>query len=163
MVNKLLIPGLLAVMLCVAPMLHATQIGEKIPNFSIITVDGDAVDSDKIVGEKSLFLVFWATWCPNCKREIPHINELAKKFGSKGMEFLAVNVGVNDSEKKVRKYIKKYAMGYPVFFDKDSILTKGFKVTGTPTIIIADKNGIVRYRGVSPPEDLATHFADLNK
>lgn len=164
----LLMAVLLAAIFLISPSLHATNIGEQMPAFTITTLDGALIESGEIIGNKPLFLVFWATWCPNCKREIPHINKLAEEFGpqggkGKGMEFLGINVGVNDSEKKVRRYAKKYTMDYPIYFDKDSNLTKRFKVQGTPTIIIVDKSGIVRYRDVSPPEDLAAHFADLNK
>ncbi len=165
---KILLAVFLTTMSFVVPPLHATNIGEQIPAFEVTTLDGTVMDSSKIIGKKPLFLVFWATWCPNCKREIPHINQLAEEFGpqsgkTNGMEFLGVNVGVNDSEKKVRRYAKKYTMDYPIFFDNDSSLTQRFHVSGTPTIIIVDKSGIVRYRDVSPPEDLASHFADLNK
>ncbi len=165
---KMLMAIFLTTMFIVAPSLHATSTGEQLPNFKVTTLDGTMMESEKIVGKSPLFLVFWATWCPNCKREIPHINQLVEEFGSKGgkgrgMEFLGVNVGVNDSEKKVRRYAKKYAMDYPIYFDKDSSLTKRFKVSGTPTIIIVDKSGIVRYRDVSPPEDLENHLEDLSK
>ncbi len=166
--NKILMAVIFAAIALVVPSLHAANIGEQMPAFEVTTLDGTVMESGEIIGNKPLFLVFWATWCPNCKREIPHINKIAKEFGAKGgegktMEFLGVNVGVNDSLKKVRRYAKKYTMDYPIYFDKDSSLTKMFKVSGTPTIIIVDKSGIVRYRDVSPPKDLAAHFADLNK
>ena len=165
---KLLMAVLFAAIFLVSPSLHAANIGEQMPAFKVTTLDGTLMESEEITGNRPLFLVFWATWCPNCKREIPHINKLAEEFGlkggkGKGMEFLGVNVGVNDSEKKVRRYVKKYTMDYPIYFDNNSNLTKMFKVSGTPTIIIVDKSGIVRYRDVSPPEDLAAHFANLNK
>ena len=166
--NKIVLAVLLTIMAFLVPPLHAANIGQKMPAFEVTTLDGTVMESGKIIGNKPLFLVFWATWCPNCKREIPNINQLSEEFGPKarngeGMEFLGVNVGVNDSLRKVRRYAKKYTMDYPIYFDKDSSLTKRFKVSGTPTVIIVDKSGTVRYRDVSPPEDLASHFEDLNK
>ena len=143
--------------------LHAVEIGEQIPSFSLTTLDGKAMASENIVGKQALFLVFWATWCPLCKDEIPHINEMAAEFTPKGMLFLGVNVGVNDSEKKIRRYAEKYNMQYPLYFDKGSELTKQFTVKGTPTVIIVDKSGIVRYRDFVAPKDLGTHFDMLNK
>jgi len=143
--------------------LEAGQVGEPMPSFKLTTLDGTVIDSAGIIGEKPVFLVFWATWCPNCKREIPHINELSEKFASQGMLFLGVNVGINDSEAKVRRYAEKFQIEYPVYFDKGSQLTRKFKVSGTPTVIIVDKSGIIRYRDVAPPADLSTHFDELNK
>lgn len=163
MILRALIPLLGTIMLCAATLLNAAQVGDSIPSFNITTVDGKTLDSSRIVGEHPLFLVFWATWCPNCKREIPHIKQLEKQFSPEGMEFLAINVGVNDSLKKVGKYIKKHDITYPVFFDNDSVVTRDFKVSGTPTVIIADKSGTVRYRDVGPPDDLAKHFEELSR
>lgn len=143
--------------------LNAAEIGEQIPPFSITTLNGDVIDSSNIIGKQPIFLVFWATWCPICKEKIPHINEMAAKFVPKGMLFLGINAGVNDSEKKVRRYAEKYNMEYPLYFDKGSELTKKFKVSGIPTIIIVDKSGVVRYRDASPPDDLIANFDALNK
>ncbi|MEN8189222.1 MAG: TlpA disulfide reductase family protein [Thermodesulfobacteriota bacterium] len=154
---------LIAVAMFFIPLsLEAAEIGEPMPSFKLTTLDGEVIDSTALIGEKPIFMVFWATWCPNCKREIPHINKMAEEFGPKGMVFLGVNVGVNDSEKKVRRYAEKYKMHYPLYFDEGSLLTRKFKVSGTPTVIIVDKNGIVRYRDVSPPADLLIHFDALN-
>jgi peroxiredoxin len=143
--------------------LEAAQVGEQMPSFSITTLDGKVIDSSTIIGKKPVFLIFWATWCPNCKSEIPHINEMTEEFGSQGMIFLGINVGVNDSIKKVRRYAEKYQIRYPLYFDEESQLTRKFKVAGTPTVIIIDKSGIIRYRNVAPPPDLLAHFDELNK
>ncbi len=161
-IKKWSLPLLLGMIL--SPMaLQAVEVGEKMPSFSITTLNGEVIDSKDIVGKKPVLFVFWATWCPNCKEEIPHINEMAAEFGPKGMLFLGVNVGVNDSAKKVRRYAKKYKMQYPLYFDEGSKLTKTFKVSGTPTVIIVDKKGVVRYRDIAPPADLLTHFDKLNE
>ncbi len=143
--------------------LQAADVGDEMPSFSITTLAGKVVKSSNLIGKKPVFFVFWATWCPNCKAEIPHINEMAKEFTPLGMEFIGVNVGVNDSEKKVERFAKKYQIQYPLYFDKGSQLTRKFKVSGTPTVIIVDKGGIIRYRGVTPPQDLAPNFDELNK
>ncbi len=79
------------------------------------------------------------------------------------MEFIGINVGVNDSEEKIRRFAEKYKMNYPIYFDKGSSLTREFKVNGTPTVIIVDKSGIVRYRGVAAPLNLDVYFPELNK
>jgi peroxiredoxin len=143
--------------------LQAAQVGEVMPSFSLTTLDGKVIESSDLIGNNPTFLVFWATWCPNCEAEIPHINEMAEEFGPKGMVFLGVNVGVNDSLKKVNRYAEKYNIRYPLYFDEGSTLTRKFKVAGTPTVIIVDKSGIIRYRGVAPPPDLLTHFDALNQ
>jgi peroxiredoxin len=76
---------------------------------------------------------------------------------------LAINVGINDSEARAKRYAKKYKISYPVAFDEESRVTKLFNVQGTPTIIITDRRGIVRYRSGAYPDDLAEHFESLIK
>ena len=60
-------------------------IGDFAPDFSLKTMDGVAVNMSELKGKKPLLLVFWATWCPNCKNEIPKINKLYNQFKQKGL------------------------------------------------------------------------------
>lgn len=140
---------------------YTAYVGDIAPQFQIRTLSNKVVDSGALKGEKPMVLIFWATWCPECKKEIPAITQLHKEFEPKGMEILAVDVGINDSEAKVKKYIEKYKVSYPVAFDQGAQITKKFKVQGTPTIIIVDKNGVVRYRGAHIPDDLASYYSQL--
>ena len=139
----------------------AAFVGDNAPLFKIKTMSGTIVDTNALKGEKPIAIIFWATWCPECKKEIPQINALHEQFKTKGLEILAMNVGINDSEARVKKYIEKYKLSYPVAFDKGAKITKQFNVQGTPTVIILDQNGIVRYRGAHIPDDLAAHYSQL--
>ncbi len=140
---------------------HALAVGDKVPDYSFSTLDGGRVDAADISGTNAVMMVFWATWCPHCKEEIPDINKLHKKYGPKGLKVVGVNVGVNDSAKRVKKYMKKYKIGYPVAYDKGSVVTKSFGVQGTPTVIIIDRKGTMRYRSHALPKDLGEHFDSL--
>ncbi|MFH1156158.1 MAG: TlpA disulfide reductase family protein [Pseudomonadota bacterium] len=139
----------------------AAEVGEESPEFQFRTLDGVHVRFCDLKGEKPVFLVFWATWCRSCKEEVPAINELYEKFASKGMEFLAVGVGINDSETRVKKFASKHNLSYPVAFDPDGMESKKFGVLGTPTILVIDKGGVIRYRASIVPEDLERHFSSL--
>ncbi|MBI5248749.1 MAG: TlpA family protein disulfide reductase [Desulfomonile tiedjei] len=139
------------------------EVGDPVPGFETKSLEGKSISSDSIKGKNSLFLVFWATWCENCKKEIPRLKEIYSTYVPKGMTFLAINTSVNDSLKKAKRYVEKYEIPYPVIFDSGSEITKRFAVRGTPTIIIVDKQGIIRYRSADLPGDLAEHFEALMK
>ncbi len=141
----------------------AASVGDAVPEFVLTGLDGTEYRSDSIIGEKPLMLVFWATWCPNCKKEIPDLKKIHADFKPKGLEFIAVNVGKNDSADKAKRYIKKYEIQYPAAFDNGGKITKRFKVRGIPTIIIVDKSGIVRYRSTGMPDDLEKRFDSLTE
>ncbi|MCP4353460.1 MAG: TlpA family protein disulfide reductase [Desulfobacterales bacterium] len=161
--NKNLLIITLAILFIWSGTDFAANVGEKSPDFVLKTIDGTEFRSEEIKDRKPLFLVFWATWCPVCKKEIPKVKDIHAAFQPKGLDVLAINVGVNDSLAKTKRYANKYKMSYPVSFDEGSKVTKSFKVQGTPTVIIVDRRGIVRYRSAEIPDDLEKHYEDLIK
>ena len=134
-----------------------TNVGDIAPDFSITTLDNQTFRLKAWQGKKAVYLIFWATWCPNCKLEIPKLTKLSQSLKDK-MHFLAINAGINDSVKKVKRYQQKYPMNYPIAFDQGSPVSKLFKVVGTPTQIIIDINGIIRYRSPDVAEDIQNHL-----
>lgn len=139
----------------------AVEVGDAAPDFEIKTEAGKLFRMEEVKGKSPVFLVFWATWCPVCKEEIPKLKEIYSTFKPRGMDFLAINVGINDSQKKVVRYVKKYGIDYPVAFDSGSKITKLYGVMGTPTIMIVDRSGFVKFKGAVVPDDLGDHFDNL--
>ncbi len=141
----------------------AMGVGDRVPKFDMVQLDGTKIGSENIIGNNPILLVFWATWCPNCKKEIPALKKIYKEFNPKGLKMLAVNVGVNDTRAKTIKYKDKYKIDYPVVFDTGSRFTRSVNVQGVPTVIVVDKKGIVRYRSYVVPDDIGKNFDDLMK
>jgi peroxiredoxin len=151
----------LLLLLLEAGYVRAADVDDPAPGFKLETLDGQQVKYDDIRGNKPLFIVFWATWCPVCKEEVPALKSLYGQFKDRGLEFLAVNVGINDSAKKAARYVDKYGITYPVAFDNGSAVTKKYGVMGTPTIVIVDRGGTIRYFSAAVPTDLGDHFDSL--
>lgn len=131
--------------------LQAAQVGEKAPSFKVEDVNGKIVDLSSFKGKKAVWLVFWATWCPNCKEEIPALKKLYENYNDK-VELIGVNVGVNDSVKRTKRYIEKYELPYTVIFSND--IAKKYNIMGTPTQVVIDINGNVAFDGTNVPHDL---------
>jgi thiol-disulfide isomerase/thioredoxin len=125
-------------------------VGDKVPAFQATTIDGQKVSLDNPHSEKPLFIVFWATWCPFCEEAIPRLKEIYSAYNPKDLTFLAINPGVNDSLRKTRLYVEKNHIPYPVVYDEGGVISKSFGINGVPTIIIVDKNDIVRHRDGIP-------------
>lgn len=140
---------------------QALTVGDPVPDFEITTLGGEVFSTSDFKGKNSMFLVFWATWCPSCRVDIKNYELIHSTFGPKGMKVLAVNPGVNDSLDRVKRYAKKYRISYPVAFDATGKLKKEFGLLGAPTIFIVDKKGIVRYRDATIPTELPAHFDAL--
>jgi peroxiredoxin len=71
----------------------------------------------------------------------------------KKIEIITINVGHNETEEKAAKFVKRTGLNYPVIFDKNSTITKQYKVYGVPTVIIADTGGSIVYRQYSVPTE----------
>ena len=60
---------------------------------------------------KIIFLNFWATWCPPCKKEIPAFIELQKAYGEQGLQFIGAAI---DDDEAVMEYAKQMGINYPL-------------------------------------------------
>lgn len=134
---------------------QAWEIGDPAPDFRLRTFSGQQISSSTLSG-KPLLLVFWNTWCVNCQRELVELERLEKTFGPQRLNILAINTGINDSERKARDYIHQHAYSFAAGFDQDFAIGQAYQVRGVPTVCLIDSGGIVRYRQASLPDDLAT-------
>lgn len=135
-----------------------TSIGDAAPDFQLEGVDGAPVTLADLQGQPAV-IVFWTAWCPVCREEAPHINELAAQFEPRGVRVLGINI--KDSQARTEAGIKDFGIRYPVLRDADATTARRYKVTGTPTIVFLNKQGVVRYFGNSLPRDFAERLDAL--
>ena len=137
------------------------EVGEPVADFTVQTFDGITFSRAALAG-KPIMLIFWNTWCPVCREELPKINRLAERFGPGKAAILAVNTGLNDSEGKARAYWKKFGYVIPVGFDHSFEIGKAFKVRGVPTVFLVDSKGIVRYKNSVLPDNIEERIEKLS-
>jgi len=125
--------------------------GQKIIIFSGKDLTGNTIDLSQLIGKKPVMVAFWASWCPTCREEAPKINRLYEKYHKQGMEFIGINVGYNDSVTKAKAFVKQTGVTFPVIFDKRGKISRMFAVQGVPTVFVADRNGVVRFKNYGLP------------
>lgn len=125
--------------------------------FSLPGLDDKTVSSADFRG-KVLIVDIWGTWCPPCRREIPHFVSLYKKYHDKGLEIVGINyeqVAENqDPRPMIASFAKANEMPYPCVIgdDKTKAQVRGFE--GFPTTLYLDRAGQVRAMVVGfNPED----------
>ncbi len=133
------------------------KIGQKAPDFTLKTIEGDEVTLSDNFGKKVVMLEFWATWCNICKKEIPHLIKTYDRFREKGFELLAITLQ-SGSKEEIRRTAKKYEINYPILIDEDlKVATKVYGLSGPiPLKVIIGCDGKVKYSHVGdypPGED----------
>ena len=87
---------------------------------------------------KVVLVNFWATWCPPCRKEMPDLETLYARFGSKGF----VVLGISDEEAaKVEPFIRERKMSFPVLLDPGRKVNDAFVVDGIPKSFVYDREG----------------------
>jgi peroxiredoxin len=124
------------------------------PNFQLPDLNGTTVDFAKIKGQKPVLLYFWASWCSYCMAVRPAVVDLRNAVPQNDLEILAINVGVNESLEKVKRYQQAHPAPFTVLYDADSKVVHQYQVQGIPLFVLLDKSGAVKYRGNELPPNL---------
>jgi thiol-disulfide isomerase/thioredoxin len=131
-------------------------VGMRAPDATLEMLDGQHVALASLIGQRPVYLKFWATWCKPCREQMPHLEAAYKKYGDRVAVF-AVDLGLNDAMDTVRAFRSEPALTVPVAFDGDGSLAERFRVMVTPQHILIDRSGVVRFVGheASPELDRA--------
>jgi peroxiredoxin len=135
-----------------------TAVGDIAPDFELAAMNGSRLKRADLNGQPAV-LIFWTAWCPVCKEEAPEFNELAAQFATRGVRVIGINI--QDSVARTEAGIKEFGIQYTVARDPDAAVTRRYKVTGTPTIVLIDRNGVVRYFGNELPLDYASRLVSM--
>ena len=124
------------------------SIGTPAPDFALKDLHGK---TDRLSDQKGhvVLIDFWATWCPPCKRELPHIQRAYDRYKEKGLVVLTINLDLRRDT--VAYYMSENGYTFPVLLS-DGEVQLAYNVRGIPTLYIIDEEGIVRFyqRGIKP-------------
>lgn len=88
---------------------------------------------------KVVFLNFWATWCPDCRIEMPSMEKLHARFKSKN--FAMVTINLKESPERVHNFFSTYKLTFTGLLDPNGKITSKMAIRALPTTLIIDKNG----------------------
>ncbi len=107
------------------------------PEFTLKDLSGKTWTFAELRG-KVVLVNFWATWCPPCRKELPDLETLYGRFGSKGL----VVLGISDEEAaKVEPFIREHKVSFPVLLDPGRKVNEIFVVEGIPKSFVYDREG----------------------
>jgi thiol-disulfide isomerase/thioredoxin len=129
------------------------KVGSKAPAVVIADLDGKPVDLAQYVGRKAYMLEFWATWCSVCEELLPKVKAAHAAYGSQ-VEFLGVNVTVNQTRERVQRYLERHDPPFRTLYDEQGVAARAYDVPITSYIVIVDAQGKVAYTGTGADQDI---------
>lgn len=96
---------------------------------------------------KTIFLNFWATWCPPCRAEMPDIQKLYETYDREGEEALIVlgvaapQMGQEKTEEEIQAFLEENGYTYPVLMDTTGELFYSYGIQAFPTTFMIDRDG----------------------
>lgn len=118
-------------------------------DFTLPDLDGNDVRLSSLKGNVVL-VDFWATWCPPCKVEIPHLITLYETYKEKGLIVLGVGL---DDEQKLKDFAEEHHITYPILIGTKDLAQK-YRITGIPTTYLIDKKGKIGFKQIGFREGL---------
>jgi peroxiredoxin len=127
--------------------------GNPAPDFELTTLGGETIRLSDYKGKK-VILNFWATWCPPCKAEMPHMQSFYEKNKDSGIEIVAVNLTSADKGKtEIENFIIEYGLTFKVPLDTKGSIGTQYQAFSIPTSYIIDTKGIITKKIVGPMDE----------
>jgi thiol-disulfide isomerase/thioredoxin len=121
-----------------AQMIAAKQ-GEQLPTLTL-----NYLGKQPELTGKPLLVEFWATWCPPCRKSIPHLNEIYAKYKAQGLQVIGIT---DENEAIVEKFQKQIPMDYDVAINTPQSVYQQFGIQAIPTAFLVDKSGKIVWTG----------------
>ena len=116
-----------------------------LPDITLKTFDGQPVALNSLRG-KPVLVVFWASTCGPCIRELPNLIALHDEYADKGLEIVGIVIYYNDPD-EAYAMVQERGIPYRILLDKDKQATYAFRnVHYTPTTFLVAPSGRIVYR-----------------
>ena len=131
----------LASLLCVTSADAGLTEGDAVEPFSLEKGGGGTFEYPADAKGKVIFLNFWASWCPECKIELPELVEVREKYRDRPFVLLAVNM--DRKRKAADKFLQKAGLDIVVLYDNEQKMINAFAPVGVPASYLIGPTGKV--------------------
>ena len=126
---------------------YATELvkaGTVAPDFKMKTMDGKTFKLSQLKG-KTVVLDFWASWCPDCRKDAPEVVRMYKEYAPQGVEFVGVSMDTDVAA--WRKACEQFGITFTQVSElrnfKETDIAKAYGVRWIPSMVVIGKDGKV--------------------
>ncbi len=117
------------------------NVGERAPDFTLVDLEGNQVSLSDFRG-KTVFVNFWATWCPPCRAEMPEIEAIYQEYKDK--DVVVIGVDILEPEDVVRQYMQQGDYSWTFVLDTSGEVAGNYRIVAIPTSFFIDREGIIQ-------------------
>lgn len=135
----------------------ALKVGDKIPNFGLISINKNKNYEIRDFKGKELLINFTASWCPTCIEEKLSFQKDYEKSLSKNSKIETIIIFGDYGKETIttaKNYLKENKYTYPSYYDKNKEIASLIGLKSVPTSILVDKDGTIL--------EIASKYSDLN-
>ena len=125
----------------------AAKLGQKVADITLADHAGKKVPLHELAGAKATVVVFVSFECPISTSYSPVLAEMARRYGSRGVNFVGICASEAETAESVERQAKGFQLGFPVFHDGQGAAVAAFKAEKTPEAFLLDHNQVLRYCG----------------
>ncbi len=114
--------------------------GQTVPDFEIETLDGTRIQIKELRG-KVVWINLFATWCPPCNAEMPHLEAVWQKY--KDRDFMILALAREETADIIRPFAQEKNLTFPLAPDEDRGVFSLFAKQNIPRNILVDKDGLI--------------------
>jgi len=135
--------ALLAAAVLCAPAASLGAGSTPAPAFRAVDEEGRAIELAELLGRGPVLLDFWSTWCKPCAIAMPEIEAIHREFSPKGLTVVGISIDGPRNHAKVRPFVARLGLTYPIVVDADGSLQQRFQVRAVPTAVLIDTSGVI--------------------
>ena len=118
--------------------------GQQLPEFKMTTQDGNLIASSEFY-DKPMLVVEWASWCPDCQKQLPIVQQMYEKYGEQ-IHFVLLNMSEpgRETKEKADQYIKSQKYTFPYYYDVGQSAADLLQVKTIPSMYLVTKQQQVK-------------------
>jgi len=147
--------------LCALSLTAGIAVAQAAPQFKLISTKGTIVALSQFKG-KVVFVDFWASWCPPCRRSIPAVEAMYEQF-AKNPNVVILGINVEKDPPATLEFVKRNGMKYTVLND-DGSASQSYRVSGIPAFFVISPSGDIAKQFVGFQPGMETEWtAEINR